>query len=89
MIPAMTHSLSKYWNQPRDIRDAPMDDKTVLLTPRQFSELHEYSASIPTGAYHGKCWKRVERGRTLLCWFGEHENPDLLSINFRDIEVVT
>ena len=88
-IPAMTHPLSKHWRQPEDIRDAPMDDVTVLLTPRQVAELHEYSASIPTGTYEGKCWKRVEKDRTLLVWFSANENPKLLSVNFRNIEIVT
>lgn len=89
LIPAMTHALGRHWRQPKDIRDAPMDGLTVLLTPQQLAELPEYSASIPTGAYPGKCWKRIEERRTLLCWFSENENPALVSINFRDIEVVT
>jgi hypothetical protein len=87
MIPAMTHRLGQYWEQPADIRDAPMDDKTVLLTPEQFDGLHEYSASIPTGVYPGKCWKRLERRRTLLVWYGD-EVDGACQVLFRLIEVV-
>lgn len=89
MIPAMTDPLGRFWEQPRDIRDAPMDDETVLLTPAQFAALHEYSATFPTGVYPGKCWKRIERGpRVLLVWYGEVTAEDTCPIEFRNIEVV-
>lgn len=87
LIPEMTDPLGKHWHQPADIRDAPMDDEIVLLTPRQFADLPEYSATLPTGVYPGKCWKRAERGRTLLAWYGEADDPSLCSINFRQIDV--
>lgn len=95
MIPAMTDPLGKHWDQPADIREAPMDDKTVLLTPRQFEELHEYSATMPSGVYPGKCWKRLEPWnrptpeRTLLVWYGIADDPSKCTIEFRDIEIVT
>lgn len=94
MIPIMDDPLSKHWEQPRDIRNAPMDDKTVLLTPKQFANLHEYSASIPTGVYPGKCWKRIElrrdgtMHRKLLGWYGEETPDHKCPILFRNIEVV-
>jgi hypothetical protein len=84
----MTHRLSRHWEQPNDIRDAPMDDKTVLLTPEQLKGLHEYSTSMPTGVYAGKCWKRIERNRTLLVWYGDVTPDDRCPILFRNIEVV-
>lgn len=90
MIPEMTDRLGRYWEQPADIRTAPMDDKSVILTPRQMAELHEYSTSMPTGVYPGKCWKRFERrpSRTLLVWYGIAEDPKLCTIEVRDILVV-
>lgn len=89
MIPAMTDPLGRYWDQPSDIRDAPMDEETVLLTPAQFKDLYEYSTSIPTGVYPGKCWKRIERKRTLLVWYGDETPDHQCPILFRNIEVVS
>lgn len=34
------------------------DDRTAVMEPRDFSELPEYSCSIPTGTTIGKRWKR-------------------------------
>lgn len=100
-IPEMTDPLGKHWHQPADIRDAPMDDKIVLLTPRQFAELPEYSTSMPSGVYPGKCWKREEMTRDAqgymhstdiwwLGWYGESsKGPKFCSNNWRKIEVVS
>lgn len=88
MIPLMTDPLGRHWKQPDDIRHAPMDDETVLLTPAQFAGLHEYSATLPTGVYPGKCWKRIERQRVLLVWYGDVTADDQCPILFRNIEVV-
>lgn len=86
-IPPMTDPLSRYWRQPKDIRDAEMDKEHVLLTADQFAGLHEYSTSVPTGAYEGKCWKRQQTNGWLLCWYGESpdDRPDLVTIHFRGI----
>jgi hypothetical protein len=35
-----------------------VDDKTALMDQEYFKELGEYSASLPTGTYIGKRWKR-------------------------------
>lgn len=103
MIPAMTDPLGKHWDQPRDICDAPMDEKLVLLTPRQFDDLPEYSASMPSGVYPGKCWKRQEykrveidgelrmepTGKWWIGWYGESsKGPGWCSNNWREIAVV-
>lgn len=91
MIPAMTDPRGKHWGQPADIRKAPMDGTHVLLTRRQFDGLSEYSATIPSGVYPGKCWKRAEPGpaspRWLLMWYGEHAAPKMCSINSREIRI--
>lgn len=88
-IPIMDDLLGKYWEQPRDIRNAPMDDKIVLLNPRQVAELLDYNATIPTGVYPGKCWQRVEGFCAYLAWYGLADDPKLCSINYREIMVVT
>lgn len=85
-IPPMTDPLGKYWYQPADIGEAPMDDTHVLLRPDQVEALHEYSTSIPSGVYPGKCWKRCECSGWLLVWYGEvPDTPDRCSINWRHI----
>lgn len=90
MIPPMTHPLGKHWNQPQDIRQAPMDDKHVLLTPRQVHELPEYSASIPSGVYEGKCWKLIMRDNThwLLWYANKDKDKDNCTINKREILIM-
>lgn len=97
MIPVMDDPLGKYWEQPRSIRSAPMDDKHVLLTPRQLEQLHEYSATIPTGVYPGKCWKRIEPNRnrtkhtklvTYLVWYGDETTDHQCPILFREVLVI-
>lgn len=101
MIPAMTDPLGRHWQQPQDIREAPMDDLLVLLTPAQFEGLSEYSTSMPSGVYPGKCWRRnlftrdpqtgnvVATDKWLLGWYGEStKGPGWCSNNWRAIEVV-
>jgi hypothetical protein len=84
-IPVMTDPLSRYWGQPANIRQAPMDDTHVLLSTAQVADLKDYSTSYPTGAYEGKCWKRKCGVDWLLCWYRPHANPDKLSITYRII----
>lgn len=76
MIPAMTDPLGRHWQQPIDIRTAPMDDTHVLLYPSQFDGLVEYSTSIPSGVYPGKCWRtQLRDGSWIMRWYGEHPDP--------------
>ena len=88
MIPVMDDPLGRYWEQPGDIRAALMDDTHVLLTRGQVRGLHEYSSSLPTGVYPGKCWRRREPGRHLLVWYGDETPDGRCPILFRDILVV-
>jgi hypothetical protein len=91
VIPEMTHPYGKHWDQPKDIRDVDMDDTHVLLNRRQFDGLHEYSASLPTGVYEGKCWRREDaEGGDLLCWYdaSPEGRPDLCTISFRRILII-
>lgn len=87
MIPVMDDPLGKYWDQPCDIRSAPMDETHVLLTEQQFRDLHEYSATLPSGVYPGKCWKRKEQS-WLLVWFGIAADPTSCTIEHRLILIV-
>lgn len=92
-IPEMTDQLARYWRQPSDIRDAPMTDEVVRLRWLQFLCLSEYSASFPTGAYAGKCWRR--HGDTIwwLCWYGipfkNGAGEEVCAIEHRRVEIVT
>ena len=48
-----------------------VDDKTALMTRREFEDLPQYSCSLPTGQTIGKRWKRdltafsISRARAL------------------------
>lgn len=86
-IPEMTHPYSKVWRQPKDIRTAPMDANHVLLDYRQFHSLAEYSTSIPSGVYDGKCWKRRGSKGWLLCWYAPANDPTQCEIHFREIRI--
>ncbi len=74
-IPAMTDPLGAHWDQPKDIRSAPMDDKHVILTPAQIRQLSNYDRSMPSGVYSGKCWLRKNEPTTWLVWYGAETGP--------------
>lgn len=84
IIPPMTHPYGKHWRQP-DPGNFLIDDKHVIMTKADFESLADYSASIPTGACEGKCWRRQEPGRWYLGWFGFSDDPGKVSVNFREI----
>lgn len=103
MIPAITHPKGRYWTQPS--REAILvDDVHALMTEAVFERLPEYSATVPTGVYEGKMWRRhdglyanIERRQRnlpdgpqewLLCWYGPSDQPDHCSINYRKILLV-
>jgi hypothetical protein len=73
---------------------APVVDDTVArLTQHEFDALLDYSASLPTGTTIGKQWKRrndyhdKSKGWR-LGEYVEHDNPDLVGIRWRDIEII-
>lgn len=88
------------WRQP-----APefilIDDTHALMARVTFEELPEYSATIPTGVYPGKMWRRHDgelehaQGRRkeppiwLLCWYSRiPDKPDLCASNYRRVLLV-
>lgn len=82
-IPEMTDPLGKHWNQPADIRLAPMDDTHVILTNWQMGSLHRYDTSMPSGVYPGKCWLQTRGKVTRLVWYGNDPDPAFCSNNYR------
>lgn len=91
VIPPITDPLGKYWDQPSAERIL-LDDTHALMETETFKALAEYSASIPSGVYDGKMWKRRngggERPEWLLVWFGPSTKPATCSINSRKILLV-
>lgn len=93
-IPPITHPMGKYWEQP-PVESILVDETHALMDIKTFDALHDYSATIPTGAYPGKMWKRHDGAydprchpakRTwMLMWYGDHKDPEKVSINHRKI----
>lgn len=48
-----------------------VDDKSAVMSWKDFMDLGEYSASLPTGTTPGKRWKRKMRGFGNW-WMGEY-----------------
>lgn len=75
------------WQQPgRD--NIEIDNTHALMTRDTFAQLLEYSATIPTGVYVGKMWRRQTVSGWLLAWFGPGDDPDTCSINWREVLLV-
>jgi hypothetical protein len=98
-IPAITDRLGRHWGQP-PVNSILLDNTHAVMSKQSFSQLAEYSSTMPSGVYPGKMWSRhdglfdrnckPQDRRWLLCWFGEVPgNPTRCSINFRIILVVT
>lgn len=94
-LPQMTHPLSRAWDQPGPDELAVYDD-IAIMDRSTLQQLHNYSASIPTGVYEGKMW-RFQQGHSTpggpdgpwyLCWYGPSEDPDKCSINRRPIRLI-
>lgn len=87
-IPKMVHPLSKYWDQPY-VSNVQLKGEYAEMTQHTCDSLKDYSTTYPSGAYEGKMWKRRrDKDSYFLCWYGKHENPELLSINSRIIKIV-
>lgn len=99
-IPPITHELGRYWEQP-DRFEILVDDHHALMTKETFEKLHEYTSSIPTGAYEGKMWRSMQHDgikygilRTrpdkpwLLRWYGPCPIPGKVTLNTREVILV-
>lgn len=91
MIPPITDELGAYWQQP-PLSDLLVDETHAVMTERTLQALAEYSATIPTGVYPGKMWRRaIYSGKTvtgwLLCWYGSSDWLNC-SVQHREILVV-
>lgn len=87
-IPQMTHPLSRHWHQPKRDQVAVYDD-IAIMDRQTLTELPEYSASIPSGAYEGKMWRRQVRDQWFLCWYAPSDDPAMLQINRRPIRLLS
>ncbi len=102
-IPVITHPLGRHWDQPS--RDAILLDLThALMTETTFKALREYSATMPTGVYEGKMWRRHDgiyadglgrvteearaKAKWLLCWYGPGTTPGTCLVHYREILLV-
>jgi len=88
VIPPITEPLGRYWDQP-DPASILVDSTHAVMSQRAFDELCEYSASIPSGTYEGKMWKRqCADGSWWLSWFCSDPNPKMIGMQHRRILVV-
>lgn len=96
-IPPMTDPMGRSWDQPPRERIL-VDEKHALMTKADFESLHEYSATMPTGVYPGKMWRRhngafdpkcrPEDVTWLLVWYEECDVPSMCSVSFRPVLLV-
>lgn len=91
VIPPITAELGKCWDQP-NTDNWLIDEKSVIMSKRDFDKLAEYSLTNPTALYAGKCWKRhVENPRKgidkwYLCFCTDvPDQPQYIDINVREI----
>lgn len=87
IIPAITSPKGRYWHQPHR-RYIEMDDTHALMSEQTFRGLHDYSDSMPTGAYEGKMWRSKRRGKWFLCWYDVADDDRYLEVKSREILVV-
>ena len=86
-IPPITDPLGKYWEQPEQA-EISLSLSHAHMSAETWRKLKHYQSSIPSGTYDGKMWKKQDwRGRWILCWYGPHSNPELISINYLRIQV--
>lgn len=95
-IPPMVDPLGRYWKQPSPERIL-VDDTHALMDRATFTQLQDYSSSMPSGVYIGKMWSRHDgiydlkflasggKPEWLLVWYGASADPGMCSINSRQI----
>lgn len=95
VIPAMTDPMGRHWRQPPR-EQIEVDATHALMTEATFKALSEYSATIPTGVYPGKMWRRHDGAQDfkskrppvwMLCWYGDVKD-NACQIHFREVLLV-
>lgn len=86
-VPPISHPSGRFRDQP-DRGDMLVDDAYALMSARTLDALAEYSASLPTGVYEGKMWRRRFRDGWALGWYGPSPHAGCCSVNFRPVLVV-
>lgn len=88
IIPPITDPLGKHWRQPNPENFA-IDCTHALMTEADFQMLPEYSTTVPSAVYSGKCWKSERRGVWYLRWYGKDDgDPRGLPTPWREILIV-
>lgn len=91
IIPEMTDPLGRAWIQPAR-QDILVGDDTAIMTQATCDRLPDYSATLPSGVYPGKMWKRIEidaatfAATAYLGWYGADVNGRC-SIHWRKIVI--
>lgn len=90
-VPAMTHPLSKHWDQPYasamlfEAEDDGLEPVRVRMRRATWEALCAYDTPIPSGVYEGKMWRCSpwDGSGHYLRWYGtsRNGNPDQCSIN--------
>lgn len=85
-IPAITHPLGRYWEQP-DVDQVTIDSGHAMMTTTTMNQIADYTGSEPSGMYVGKMWRRLELGRWFLYWF-DHSSKGEQYISLRRREIL-
>lgn len=65
------------------------DSTHAVMDKSEFNNLLEYSASLPSGTFIGKKWKRnCFNGTWVMGEYVEHDDPKLVKIIWREILLV-
>lgn len=83
--PRITDPMGRYWQQPPR-ENVLLDGMHALMSRRSFETLLDYTGSRPTGAYTGKMWRAMFRGKWFLMWYEPDVlNADALCTQFREL----
>ena len=97
IIPKMTNPLGRHWHQPSS-NDMLFDEDCVIMSKDEYTQLVNYSATLPSGTYEGKMWKGLQGYRDMfgkivgtkwfLFWYYDVEDKDQIGIETREILIV-
>jgi len=72
--PIMVDPMGRHWDQPPR-SEVLIDEHCAVMTRKSFSQLHDYSHSMPSGVYDGKMWKALFRGKWYLKFYAPSDKP--------------